>query len=76
MSQYTKGKWTVDPTYDWVRDKTGRVVANCTGHEDQKANAHLIAAAPDLYEACKLAMRGAIGWGDDIRTALIKAEGK
>ncbi len=49
--EYTKGKWKVDPDFEWVMDEEGRIVANCTGHMDAKANAHLIAAAPDLYEA-------------------------
>ncbi len=58
---YTKGEWYVDPNYDWVRAKEidGRVVANCTGYdrEQQRANANLIAASPEMHEALKLIKR-------------------
>ncbi len=33
-------------------------------------------AAPDMYEACKAAMKGTVGWGESIKQALAKAEGK
>jgi len=52
--------------------------------ENMEANAHLIAAAPDLYEACKALIEAVdedydiIGYGREmtIREALAKAEGK
>jgi len=49
----TEGEWTVRegvPDYIWADEKA--VIAQCYA-PDVKANAHLIAAAPDLYEACK-----------------------
>lgn len=51
----SKGEWKVDPDYDWVRREDGRVIANCTGYErdEQRANANLIASAPNLLEMCK-----------------------
>ena len=86
---YTKGEWTVDPDYDWVRSEDGRVVANCTGYDrdEQRANAHLIAAAPAMYEALKAVDKYfTTGFPDNMRRkriavemldeALAKAEGK
>ncbi len=42
-------------TYATVRDATGQCVADCGSRTDEKAqaNAQLIAAAPDLLEACE-----------------------
>ena len=63
---YTPTPWEVDPDYDWVRDENGKVVANCTGHDSQRANAQRICACvngcqglnPSAYkevvEACKM----------------------
>ena len=62
MSTYTRGPWHVD-SIDQVRTKDGLVIARCerkARHEymdgkEQSANARLIAASPDLYEALKQA---------------------
>ena len=52
----TKGEWKVDPhSYDsaqMVVTTDGKLIANCF---KSKANAHLIAAAPALSEALKVA---------------------
>lgn len=70
MSKHTAGPWSVGkckssggylvlgPADDIVADvgATSVLWANCA---ELKANAHLIAAAPDLLEACK-ALRGLI----------------
>ena len=55
MSKHTPGPWVANLTsvepkdeHEWVND--GWIIANCQG-SDALANAHLIAAAPDLYEA-------------------------
>ena len=63
MENYTKGKWTVEeckmPEY---RIQSGPTIICWTGFaerpsdlplEERKANARLIAAAPDLLEACE-----------------------
>jgi len=58
---YTKGEWKIeDETNIFCGDK---LIATAGGYSDNytspraenKANAHLIASAPDLYEACNQA---------------------
>ena len=60
MLEHTKGDWIVRNYSDGEvavasRPASGFIpVAHIVGRRDQKqANAHLIAAAPDLLEACK-----------------------
>lgn len=49
-------------------------------YEEAEANAHLIAAAPELYEACKMALlkcQITDSWHNDVlKQAIAKAEGK
>jgi hypothetical protein len=65
-SQFTPGPWKVFgrpydryfAVIDSIPDRDGAVVANCICHvaltnEDAKANANLIAAAPELLAACE-----------------------
>jgi hypothetical protein len=58
--KYTAGPWTVaaGPTYCAIRTDA-RVIADMrlVGLHYNKADAHLIAAAPELLEALKLAVR-------------------
>ena len=58
--KYTAGPWTIaaGPTYCAIRTDA-RVIADMrlVGLHYNKADAHLIAAAPDLLEALKLAVR-------------------
>jgi hypothetical protein len=58
--KYTTGPWTIaaGPTYCAIRTDA-RVIADMrlVGLHYNKADAHLIAAAPDLLEALKLAVR-------------------
>ena len=50
MTAFTKGKWKVEAVYGDhpIVTANGRIVADCFNSE---ANARLIAAAPDMYEA-------------------------
>jgi hypothetical protein len=57
---HTKGKWTREgTTVEVVQDGEGKMLVDVYGEtqEETEANAHLIAAAPDLLEACKRAFR-------------------
>ena len=62
--KYTPGPWRINKRASGVvEDVNGRVVASCSGYttnadngehiEENHANTHLIAAAPDLLEALK-----------------------
>jgi len=93
MAEYTKGEWTVKKApinhlvvvdADIMGETDNGVVAetySCfTG--TSKANAQLISASPDLYEACEMALNEA-PWnplGEDgrqiLKQATAKVEGK
>ena len=85
-SNYTPGAW-VEPAYD----KEGGIADICTckptaldphrDPEEQYANAHLIASAPELLEAlidCREALRraGATGELKVVDAAIAKARGE
>jgi len=100
---HTSGPWTCAEQNDWdganIIDKYGRIVADCqgcdipgahgeVGTDEAKANAYLLAAAPDLLDALKTCLselnqlaflandklaKGAIKEGI---AAIAKAEGK
>jgi len=101
-TKHTPGPWTLgtraayqnrdDPVF-WHRDvvngsKTIRVAkVSGVGEDRAEANACLIAAAPDLLEACEVLLKAAPElWGDDIEkwprlmdrveAAIAKAEGR
>lgn len=101
MSGFTQGEWVVGNrhTNSGVYAKGGRLVATTSGHSqnfnwetvlaENMANAHLIAAAPDMYDAliqAELASRELCEGQDpenqcwvtleDIRAALRKARGE
>lgn len=59
-TQFTPGPWTAGNTFPTISDWTGRMIAECPvstsdldAKDDAFTNARLIAAAPDLYEACE-----------------------
>lgn len=60
MSNWTEGPWIVDGTAGFlhvVHPLDGRAVANVPHlHPNAQANAQLISAAPDLYEALEQAI--------------------
>ena len=70
--QFTKKPWHVkfhhvaDMTFVTVADESRKPICEVFSHEpnwedEQEANAHLIAAAPELYEALKGAVQEACG---------------
>lgn len=90
MSAHTPGPWKVTAAgSQWSVERKGAKRgedAMCNGSQladDWKANSRLIAAAPDLLDALRLAhdYLAANGWDDDprmkpIRASIDKAEGK
>jgi hypothetical protein len=91
MTGYTKGPWVADKFGD-IDGPNGEPIATTDGvpgiEDVAGANARLIAAAPDMYEALKTAYqciedlgndRGGWAWEDvlqEIDAAIAKAEGK
>jgi hypothetical protein len=93
-TKHTPGPWRTDfNSYDnqWrVYEKNGPPIINSLfkpSGEIGEANARLIAAAPDLLEACEVLLKAAPElWGDDIEkwprlmdrveAAIAKAEGR
>ena len=53
--EYTKGKWKYEKSYRYhnVINESGGTIVQCGTLEESEANAHLIAAAPAMYEALK-----------------------
>lgn len=79
MSKRAPGPWRIENFYIISSPASGSLtIAKVNDHGD--ANARLIAAAPDLLEACKLALGGfennnAIDW-NILERAIAKAEGE
>ena len=95
MSKFTAGPWMITKVCDlpdggkWidVSDGAYELPLVSVRHKDHEANAALIAAAPDMYEALRNMLASAIpgmNWTDEIgqvileqaSAALMKAEGK
>ena len=77
MIDYTKGEWVVGITYDEYGWPTYRLRDMDAGNKAEvEANAHLIKAAPHMYEALKMAQEGTGDWRGMIDYALAEAEGK
>ena len=86
---FTPGQWTAREMYEcdedepshWTVDGTFTVHGDDEDHLNEP-DAHLIAAAPDLYAALEKALGGCDGdlcmhlWHDDARAALAKARGE
>ena len=99
MIKHTKGPWEMDAGLN-IHGPDNRLVANCGGRSqnfdtekceaENKANAHLIAAAPELLEALEMMVRqfgphpreDTEGWReeyeacDSARAAIAKAKGE
>lgn len=81
--QFTPGPWVSRGLTIWEPDKTAMSIAVVTQHhKDARANARLISAAPDLYEALVLAAavidRAGIIWMGEAKcqAALARARGE
>lgn len=95
-TQFTPGPWLSDEDGAWIRQGTDGVWVAFTCEQlgsfgrVQKANAHIIAAAPEMYEALSKACAAwdeydadnSVGvdelWDafSDVRAAIAKAEGR
>jgi len=80
MSKHTLGPWhTAGEQGVQIRSAKDQIAKVWTMRGNEwKANARLIAAAPELLEACKVAL-GIIGFGaehDQISAAIAKATGE
>jgi len=53
MNKHTKGPWRVGKYCVWSDEKYVAATQTGLSGEEQQANAALIAAAPELLEACK-----------------------
>lgn len=86
MSKFTPGPWKVIKSIDQYNNVCWDVVSVDGGHVTfeaevvKKANAHLIAAAPDMYEALSNALKETREqfWPDfgEMEKALAKARGE
>lgn len=87
-TKFTPGPWLVgedqcvDEAWSIVTTSGGSIIANVNDRHDRKANARLIAAAPDLYAALD-AVESDLSIGahphlhiDAIRAAIAKARGE
>ncbi len=91
MSAHTPGPWTARMLDDpqWVVASSGPLVCN-TLHGNDEANARLIAAAPEMLDAARMAVKelewflskagpgsySATGTLEQLRAAIAKAEGR
>lgn len=53
MSKHTPGPWTNDLETPWILSSDGSAVAQICSRPLREANAHLIAAAPELLGALR-----------------------
>lgn len=85
MSKHTPGKWEVRDLIvgvDLNQPLKSLTICKIYGNDKEtQANAHLIASAPELLEACKSALSSLLDadWKDNsldlLRQAITKAEG-
>ena len=76
-TKHTKGPWTIDPSMELglavIQDnEDGEGIAELGPQRtiENIANAKLIAAAPDLLEACQLVERAYVGDGVNMSVAV------
>lgn len=82
-SKHTPGPWKAGPLEGHVFDNIGTLIAGCMGHsrnfnddtlrDQQKANAHLIAAAPDYHEGVVEALTPNDGYNCEYVSIPVKA---
>jgi hypothetical protein len=79
-SNYTPGPWSIRQEGVWSVGTDHEMTALVYGYTEtqEQANAHLIAAAPDLLEALKSAIASPVcgNWYEQAAAAIAKAEGR
>lgn len=86
-AQHTPGPWKLlhhtAPQHDGDRAVYGpnnKLICDMNGgpndNSETLANASLIAAAPDMLKALKMALEETEGWGHYVTVAISKAEGR
>ena len=74
MSKHTPGPWKVVGTEIWgarVKIASGRGAYDEKDRQKNKANARLIAAAPDLLKVCKVAL---VKWSFPVGAAFVEKQ--
>ncbi len=76
---HTEGKWKIHKTnksscHIYVGSEGNEVILAAVQNQDFKANAHLIAAAPDLLAACEMMVSGLNNLNDDANDEIHAAE--
>ena len=84
-AKFTKGPWNYEDGCEVIYDDEGNVVCDTVGsttREHYDYNAHLIAAAPEMYEILleclddELEMHGTTSLSNKISQSLAKARGE
>ena len=78
---HTKGEWKAVEARDMINIEADqvdhvKVIAMVNGHKEQLANAHLIAAAPDLLEVCQYVRKELFSLQNNKHNKYINALGK
>ncbi len=89
MSKFTKGTWEVNKHFDVVSENGQFIALCCIRHkklgyhyiesiklynEETKANARLIAAAPEMYQHLKIILNGEFS-SDNVEQLLARIDG-
>ena len=81
MSKFTKGPWKVTPHLDvmkghnYIAPISIMTKKYMTVNEETRANARLIAAAPDMYQHLRLILNGEFS-SDDVEQLLARIDGE
>lgn len=88
MTEFTKGPWSIHKKLDFIVSSSDEEIADTSCSPNPQADANLIAAAPDLYEALVDVMAEISFLGNEVhyfgtterfdaaRAALAKARGE
>ena len=81
MSKFTKGPWKVDSHFDVMKGHNYIAPISIvtkkymTVNEETRANARLIAAAPEMYQHLRLILNGEFS-SDDVEQLLARIDGE